>query len=79
MIIKNESNYQLYQFKEEEKMENQLKETLVFTNYSNEPFRISYSKEESEEFESALLEGKNAEWLGGYLFNVKNVVAIKRV
>ncbi|WP_276869861.1 hypothetical protein [Lactococcus taiwanensis] len=60
-------------------MNNQLTETLVFTNYNSEPFRISYSKEEFEEFESALLEGKHAEWLGGYLFNIKNVVAIKRV
>ena len=60
-------------------MENQLEETLVFTNYNNEPFRTSYNKEEFEEFESALLEDKNAEWLGGYLFNIKNVVAIKRV
>lgn len=60
-------------------MNNQLTETLVFTNYNNKPFHIPYDKEEFESFRHALLVDKNAEWLGGYLFNIKNVVAIKRV
>lgn len=60
-------------------MNNQLKETLVFTTDSKEPFRIPYDKDDFESFEHALLVDKNSEWLGSYLFNVKNVVAIKRV
>ena len=51
----------------------------VFTTDSKEPFHIPYDKDDFESFEHALLVDKNTEWLGGYLFNVKNVVAIKRV
>lgn len=58
---------------------NQLTETIIFTADSEKPFHIPYDKEEFETFSHALLVDKNAEWLGGYLFNIKNVVAIKRV
>ena len=51
----------------------------VFTTDSDEPFHIPYDKDEFRAFEHAILIDKNAEWLGGYLFNIKNVVAIKRV
>lgn len=51
----------------------------VFTTDGQEPFHITYDKDEFEAFEKALLNDKNAEWLEGYLFNIKNVVAIKRV
>ena len=51
----------------------------VFTTDNKDPFHIPYDKKEFGAFEYALLMDKNAEWLGGYLFNVKNVVAIKRV
>jgi hypothetical protein len=51
----------------------------VFTTEGREPFHITYDKDEFEAFEKALLNDKNAEWLEGYLFNIKNVVAIKRV
>lgn len=43
------------------------------------PFNILYDEEEFEKFSHALLVDKNVEWLGGYLFNIKNIVSIKRV
>ena len=42
------------------------------------PFNIPYDEEEFEKFSHALLVDKNAEWLGGYLFNIKNIVSIKK-
>ncbi|MDN6079186.1 MAG: hypothetical protein L0I70_07675 [Lactococcus lactis] len=51
----------------------------VFTTDSPDPFNIPYDEEEFEIFSHALLVDKNAERLGKYLFNIKNVVAVKRV
>lgn len=51
----------------------------VFTTDSPDPFNIPYDEEEFEIFSHALLVDKNAEWLGGYLFNIKKIVSIKRV
>lgn len=53
--------------------------TVVFTVKEKMPFNIPYDEEEFEKFSHALLVDKNAEWLGGYLFNIKNIVSIKRV
>ena len=53
--------------------------TVVFTVNEKMPFNILYDEEEFEKFSHALLVDKNAEWLGGYLFNIKNIVSIKRV
>lgn len=51
----------------------------VFTTDGQEPFHIPYDEQEFEKFDNAIQAEKTAEWLGGYLFNIKNVVAIKRV
>ena len=53
--------------------------TVVFTVNEKMPFNIPYDEEEFEKFSHALLVDKNAELLGGYLFNIKNIVSIKRV
>lgn len=45
--------------------------TVVFTVKEKMPFNIPYDEEEFEKFSHALLVDKNAEWLGGYLFNIK--------
>ena len=43
------------------------------------PFNIHYEEEEFENFSPALILNNDAEWLRGYLFNIKNIVSVKRV
>ncbi len=52
---------------------------VVFTTDSPDPFNIPYDEHEFEKFSQAILVDKNGERLGKYLFNIKNVVAVKRV
>lgn len=73
-------NIQLYQFRKRGLiMSFNFTKTVVFTVNEKMPFNIPYDEEEFEKFTHALLVDKNAEWLGGYLFNIKNIVSIKRV
>ena len=48
--------------------------TVVFTVKEKISFKIPYDDYEFETFSHALLVDKNADWLGGYLFNLKNIV-----